>query len=334
MEKDVKSELQALLDLPDEDMASRVIEYAERVKTLLPKVSPNDVAIAYELSRLAFEMFETVELLQSQQPFDKPTAEIDECYILVAHELQRLYDKYPELDKMEPFSVVKYWDTLFEDGWETKEYYLRDDENVYNNGRNGRSENQRHLSQLKRLCVINGIKEPTLTKELASLVQKCKQEIGKNTDILIKPEPASKPKWQDVIPEYKLTLTDDGTLYLNGVKKICKPQYSSAPRQLLDEVFKSPNEDITPKIDNKTRKLSQNITDLKMTGVLRSLFFPRTTKTTVFFRPVVSRKQADSEHLDTAQLDAELIAQGVKTIRNDTEGRRNDTEIDISEIPF
>ena len=201
MEKDVKAELQFLLDLPDEETASRVVEYAERIRTLLPKVAPNDIAIAYKLSVLAFEMFETIELLQRQQPFDKPATEIDECYILVAYELQKLYERYPELDKMEPFSVVKYWDTLFEDGWETKEFYLRDDENIYNNGRNGRSENQRHLSQLKRLCVINGIKEPTLTKDLSSLVQKCEQEIERNTDALTKSEPTPNPEWQDIIPE-------------------------------------------------------------------------------------------------------------------------------------
>lgn len=299
----------------DSNDATYVLNQAEEIaKTLKePGRKANDFATARLINERVIALF----YLVTEHNNISSIAAINRSYVLLVNELKKLYARNPELNDISEQICWKAFDRL---------EYIEEEAWQYNNhfhGDNGLS----HNAQVNRLCIINNLEVPKLSPELKKIVD----EADKNGKIVYAEVENTEPGSRDwYIPEYSFTYTTDGALLVNGVRglfKVKKTQAGSASAKLLEQAMSHPNELYMPNLGhNYSRSLSVTLSGLGFSGALRDLFFPQVSQGKgIVFRPVVTRDQADSEHIDTTSLDNDLKKLGFNV---------TEKPISIADIPF
>lgn len=262
----------------------------------------NDYAVAYALSKEIYSTFVVVYLGDSMGVSEfHEIPKLNRAYVLLVDELQKIYGRNPELQAIKPDPLWKRFEVLKNHTEEICDY-INDTEDW----------GLEHNAKVEKLCIIAGVDSPVYTPE--------QQELLDVLDARLK-EYASKgkEKWESSknniqIPSYSLKYELNGTIVINGVLKLKKAHAGSTTERLLEQALKSPNTLFKPDIGQTSRNLSTILSSVGFTKELRQLFFPTVSNSKgIVFRPKVTRKQADSENVDTAELDAKLYALGAET---------------------
>ena len=268
-------------------------------------VSPNEYAVAKALNEQIAALIVMIVIADNAGlPENYEIKDLNRSYVLLADELQRLYDRNPELSSIEPKPVWKHFDVLAASTWDINEHF----EDPNNN------ELQAHIARVDRLCIISGIENPDFSPEQTDLVnyaETVRRKYGKmlnevNAENTLKKE----NDWH--IPEYTLTYKY-GSILINDVLKLKKTHDGSALDKLILLALKNPNTIFKPQLDGK-RTLSTILSSAGITSTLRLLFFPEVGKSRgVLFRPTISSEAAREECIDTTELDLRLKDLGATT---------------------
>lgn len=271
----------------------------------------NDYAVAKELNRLINAIIMYVFIAEGVGvPEDSEIMELNRSYVLLGNELQKLYDRNPELAAIKPEPIWKRFDVLKTSTWDIKEYLHETDDF-----------GDAHIVRVEKLCIIADLFTPKYSSEQQKLVDSANVAIENYVKTIEKvgAERGAKEKnnWQ--IPEY--TLTYDairGTIKINDVYQLNKRSTndSSSIDKILAMGMKQPNELIAVKLlELQTSKsLSSTISNAGFTPTLRKLFIPVARKGKgVLVRPIVTRTEADAEGIDTTVLDLQLKELGAVT---------------------
>ncbi len=231
--------------------------------------------------------------------------ELNRSYILLTHELEKVYTRNPELLAIKSKPIWRRFDVLKNYTWEIQDYIDDTDDTGH-----------AHTLRVERLCIIAGVDDPVYTPEQQKLVKSTKIATSEYAKKLVGAveEMSAKEKnnWQ--IPEYELTYKTDGAIFINGVLKLKKAHAGSSTERLLEQAQKSPNELFKPDIGQTSRNLSTVLSSAGFTKELRDLFFPTVSNSKgVIFRPIVTRQQADDDKIDTSELDIKLKELGAET---------------------
>lgn len=266
----------------------------------------NDYAIAHALNIRAWQVLWHVADLYPL--YDEDRRVVNRNYIVLVHELEKLYDQNKELQDIEPKPTWQLFNLI--DGNEPHIIELQDDRT----GDTG----QAHTAKVERLCILAGVEEPIFTAEQKGLVMETDKIIATLTKFVDKEKAyveASKKKKHDwYISEYTLSY-NYGTILINGVLKIKKAHDGSALDSLMLQSRENPNKifSFTPKKPTK-RTVSTILSSAGFTSTLRQLFFPETGKSRgVLFRPSISSDTTTVERIDTANLDLQLKELGAIT---------------------
>jgi hypothetical protein len=260
----------------------------------------NDFAVAKALNALAGQMILCVVMAEVVGlPEDHDIHDLNRSYVLLTDELQKLYDGNPKLSEIKPEPVWKRFDVLRTSSWDINRY-LEDADNDAGNAHNARVE---------KLCIIAGKETPDYTPEQKKLVNDVDETISKYTEMITAANNARLAKkendWQ--IPEYSLMYKPDGSILINNVLKLKKAHAGSTTERLLEQAVKRPHELFKPDLGQTARNISTVLNSAGFTPILRQLFFPTVSKSKgIIFRDIVTRKQADDEKIDTAELDLKL----------------------------
>lgn len=306
----------------DEAEAQYVLDRANELAKSLkePNRKANDFAIAYHLNSLAISF---IEMITDERTNNRPLPNIkaiNRSYILITNELKQLYSRNPELESIEENICWKAFDRL-----EHIENAIWD-YNQYSQGEYGYS----HNAQVNKLCIINGKEKPEYDTELKKIVEEAEAS-GKAFYTELEEEETAVYDGK-FIPAYKLTYEKDGTIIVNGVLKLKKAQIGQSSDKIMSQSFQHDGhpEPFKPTLATK-RPLTTIIGDMGFDKTLRAIFFPVISKDKgLVFRSRLTRDEADTQHIDTKQLDAKLKKLGAKT---ETLGF-DDKPIDLSEIPF
>lgn len=225
---------------------------------------------------------------------------LNRAYVLLVHELQKIYARNPELQAIKPDPLWKRFDVLKNHTEEICDYLNETEE-----------WGLEHIAKVEKLCIIAGLEDPTYTGEQQKLVDDldtCRKEYASKINTLWE-----KSKNNIQIPSYNLTYELDGSIVINKVLKLKKAHAGSSTERLLEQALKSPNTLFKPDIGQTSRNLSTILSSAGFTKEVRQLFFPTVSNSKgIIFRPTISRQQADEESIDTTELDAKLIALGAK----------------------
>ncbi|MDQ5886073.1 MAG: hypothetical protein QG628_470 [Patescibacteria group bacterium] len=287
------------------------------MKTSKEPTNSNDYAVAREFHHHATELLGAVLRLNEGYNYDDPYSEYNEIimllnrpYVLVVHELEKLYAQNKTLAKLNEKPETKATWTLFN----TIE---SSDQDIYTYLREHKStEDFAHLAQANRMAIIAGIESPKFTPE-----QKKINDIADEVFVMfvkrhgeIRARRPKKPsKGFHFIMNYKLKYEDNGSIVINDVLVLKKTQSGSAPRKLMEQAQKHPYELFKPELGQLNRNLSNVLSDMGITGTLKELFFPVANKDGVKFRPSVNYMTAEEERIDTQDLDKKLKGLGAKT---------------------
>lgn len=269
----------------------------------------NDYAVAKALNQIITEIILIVVMADSvglSEDYD--INELNRTYVLLANELQNLYNRNPELSAIKPKPIWQQFDVLKTSSWDINEY-LNDPSN---------DAGQAHNARVEKLCIITGVDTPHYSPEQKQLLDNTKAITGKYSKIINETNKQNLAKkendWQ--IPEYRLVYDPmKGTILINDVYQLNKRStndFSNIDR-ILAQGTQQPNEVFTPEL-NTSKSYSSIISNAGFTPALRQLFFPvaRNGKG-VMLRPKVSRAIADAEEIDTTELDLKLKVLGAVT---------------------
>lgn len=266
---------------------------------------PNDYAVAKVLNDLVRRMVWKIVVADALD-FDEDfkIKELNRAYILLSHELEKLYAHNSELDSITPRPLWKDFEVLETSSWYLVNEYLENSENDMG---------EAHIARIERLCIISGKEVPDLSPEQEELIDYVEKALRDYDHAVAYGYIERQEKnWQ--IPEYTLTFKFDGTILVNDVLKLKKVHASSTTERLLDQAIKNSNKLFKPDIGQTSRNISTVLSGAGFTEELRALFFPIASKSRgVFFRPTVTRKQADEDNIDTSKLDHKLNELGAKT---------------------
>lgn len=269
----------------------------------------NDYAVAKHLNERVWKILWYVADLY---PFyGSDLDKINRNYILLVQELVEIYARNKELQSIEPKPEWRQYKHI--EGYEPQIADLQDDRT----GDTG----QNHTAAVKRLCIIAGKEEPTLTKRQKDLVVEADEIIATLTKEVDKEKARTKALAQQrqdwIIPEYTLTYDDmRGVIKINGVYQLNKRSTNDGSNidKLLKQALAQPNEAFTPELNNTKKNLSTILSNVGFDTTLRQLFFPTARKGKgIHCRPKVTRAEADAEHIDTASLDLLLKEAGAIT---------------------
>ncbi len=299
----------------DKASAKYVVQRAETLAKSLnePDRKPNDYALAKYLNERVIAIFALV----ADQRNTPDTTAINRSYVLLVNELKKLYARNPELQKLsqhicwQAFDHVEY---IHNDLWE----YTNNSNNDYG---------QSHNAEVNRLCISSGKETPDFTPEIKKIVDEANKSVTAFLAELDEDEPTQYKDW--FIPQYTFTYGTDGSMLVNGIKgvmKVKKTQAGSASARLLEQATAKPNELFKPNLGNYSRNLSTTLSGIGFSGTLRDLFFPQVSEDRgLLYRPVVSRADADAQHIDTAKLDDKLKKLGAEVEQKG---------ITLDDIPF
>lgn len=266
----------------------------------------NDYAVANALNKLVYQILVMVYLGTSTELYrEREIAEINSAYILLTHELDKIYSRNPELLAIKPEPIWRRFE-LLKHHTEAIADHFSDDDNSHGTD---------HNIRVEKLCIIAGVEEPKYNPD--------QQKLADNSDVAIKNYTALVKKYGEEllaekknteygweIFEYNLEYKQDGTILVNNVLKLKKVHAGSITEKLLEQAIKNPNKKFKPNLGKTARNLSTIISSAGFTPVLRDLFFPTVSGDTVVFRPYVSKLQADLERIDRDELDLQLYESG------------------------
>lgn len=285
--------------------------------TTKQSTNDNDYALARELHNRATELLGAVSRLNDGYNYDDPYSEYHEVimlinrpYVLVVHELEKLYAQNITLAKLNEEPVTKATWTVFNTIEST-------DQDIYAYLREHKStEDFAHLAQANRLAIIAGIETPSYTPEQKKIIDEADDvfvTFVKRLSEWSTRRPKKKSKGYHYILDYKLKYEVNGSIVINDVLVLKKTQSGSAPRKLMEQALKHPYELFKPELGQLNRNLSNVLSDMGITGTLKELFFPIANKEGVKFRPVVSYFTAEKERTDTKELEKKLKELGAET---------------------
>lgn len=259
----------------------------------------NDYAVAKSLndhvSNLLFTL-KSYQLIGPRDDFDNN--ELNELYILLVDELQKIYSRNSNLANIKPEPVWKHVDII--DSIYDISKWLEDND-----------DSKAHIARVEKYCILSGKRKPDYSEEqknLISFADKINTKYFKMIVEEIEKLPKTEPEPDYKIIKYTLAYKPDGTILINDVLKLKKVHAGSTTERLLEQAIKQPNVLFKPDLGQTSRNLSTILSSAGLTPVLRSLFFPTVSNNKgVIFRPEVTSEQAQSEHIDTAELDKELI---------------------------
>lgn len=259
----------------------------------------NDYAVAKALNDLIYKIMIFVYLGHGTDLYkEREIAEINRTYILIKHELEKLYVRNPELIAIKPEPI-----------WKRFEVLKHTTEDIANYMNDTDDHGTDHTIRVEKLCILAGVDVPKYTPEQQKLVDNSEVAIS-NYAALVKKEGekllSEKKEYGWEIFEYGLTYKQDGTILVNHVLKLKKVHAGSITEKLLEQSIKNPNTKFKPNLGMTSRNISTIISSAGFTPVLRDLFFPTVSGDTVVFRPYVSKLQADLERIDRAELDLHL----------------------------
>ena len=265
----------------------------------------NDYAVAKALNEEILAIIVIVVMVDLLgEPKDFRLAELNRSYILLVHELETLYERNPNLNKIKPEPIWKHFDVLQTATWEINEF-LEDEENDMG---------QAHIARVNRLCILSDIKEPIFSEKQSKLIDYAKKvfsEYGAEMDKLNRDSLAQKASnWQ--IPKYHLTYRLDGTIWINDLLKIKKANAGSTTERLMEQAIKRPGELFIPDL-NGARNLSTIISSAGFTQTTKGLFFPTVSSKGIVFRQNITADQARADNIDTTELDLLLKNLGAET---------------------
>lgn len=263
----------------------------------------NDFAVAKALNESVISLFELLMMYQiivRNKKFDKD--ELNRAYIFLVDELQKIYDKNPELQGIKPEPTWKKFDLLLPMYDVSK--YLEDDDG-------GKS----HNARVEKLSMLAGEEEPRLTDDQKQLVEYVDTIIKKYSEIIVE-EHKKSPKNEVELPTFyihKFTITykQDGTVLINDVLKLKKVHAGSISEHLLEQCMKNPNKLFKPKLGRTSRNISTILSSIGITPIMRDLFFPIVSdERGVLFRPVVTFREALDDRIRTREFEEELMKHG------------------------
>ncbi len=266
----------------------------------------NDYAVVNALSKLVYQMLVFVYVGTGTELYkEREIADINRIYILVTHELEKLYARNPELLAIKPEPIWRRFDVLKNTTEKIADYFNATDDHGAD-----------HTVRVEKLCIIAGVDDPSYTPEQQKLVDSANLVISEYVKMFKEAhENESENKasnWH--IPSYNLTYKPDGTVLINGVLKLKKAHAGSSTERLLEQALKSPDTLFKPDIGQTSRNLSTVLSSAGFTKELRELFFPTVSNAKgIIFRPTVTRRQADDEKIDTSKLDIQLKELGAET---------------------
>ena len=267
------------------------------------KNGTNDYALARHLNRRVAAIF---MLVSANYKYIEDLTDINRSYVLLVHEIKKLYERNPDLKEIRPTICWRVYDTLD----------AMDPYDLFESGGDINEQGAQHISQVNKLSIISVKEEPDITPEL----QKLLDVAGKDVKILIaeldktKEEREANPKeWY--IPEYTLKYDKlRGSITINNAIKINKRSTSDGSnidRLLKQAVIENPNELFIPELNKSKKNLSTIISNAGFDVTLRQLFFPIARQDRgVHCRPKVTRAKADAEGIDTTELDLKLKEAG------------------------
>lgn len=263
----------------------------------------NDFAVAKALNESVISLFEVLMMYQiivRHERFDKD--ELNRAYIFLVDELQKIYEKNPELQDIKPEPTWKKFDLLIPMYDVSK--YLEDDDG-------GKS----HNARVEKLSMLAGEEEPRLTDDQKKLVEYVDNLAKKYTEILIE-EHKKSPKNEVELPtlyihKFTFTYKQDGTVLINDVLKLKKVHAGSISEHLLEQCMKNPNKLFKPKLGRTSRNISTILSSIGITPIMRDLFFPIVSdEKGVLFRPTVTFREALSDRIRTREFEEELMKHG------------------------
>ncbi|TAH33855.1 hypothetical protein EYC58_00220 [Candidatus Saccharibacteria bacterium] len=283
----------------------------------------DDYAIAREFHFYAIELLKAVELLNKEYNYDDPYAEYHETimdinrpYVLLVNELEKIYEQNKALAKLNDDPKTKATWTLFN----TIE---SQDQEIYSYFKEHKSlrklindADYAHQAQVNRLAILAGKETPNYSPKQQKIWDDAEAAFVKFVKLHAEWQsrrPKKKSKGHNFIVNYELKYADNGNIVINDVLILKKTQSGSAPRKLLEQAIKHPYEHFQPELGQLNRNLTNVLSDMGITGVLKELFFPIVNREGVTFRPAVYFQTADNEKIDTTELDKKLKELGAST---------------------
>ena len=263
----------------------------------------NDFAVAKALNESVMSLFDVLMMYQiivRHERFDKD--EINRAYIFLIDDLQKIYDKNPELQNIEPEPTWKKFDLLIPMYDVSK--YLED-----NDG--GKS----HNARVEKLCILAGEEEPNLTEDQKKLVEYVDTVVAKYLGIVIEEHEKAPKEEVDMplfyIPKFTFTYKQDCTVLINDVLKLKKVHAGSISEHLLEQCMKNPNKLFKPKLGRTSRNISTILSSIGITPIMRDLFFSIVSdEKGVLFRPTVTFREALNNRIRTREFEKELMKHG------------------------
>jgi hypothetical protein len=280
---------------------------------------PNDYAIAKALNERAIEIF----TLYADHSTTPDITDVNRSYVLLADELKKIYERTPELKSISETTCWHNFDRI---------EYIHDEVWGYTNNMNG-DYGQSHNAVINTLIIKSGINKPTLTNNQKRLLDEADKAIADFKQELTNIEKNKDRDWY--IPEYNLTRKDDGSILVNGVLVLSKTHAGQVPDKMMDFAFNHDGQEPAVPAKNviaTNRPFTTILGDMGFDATLRALFFPVVSKTKgISFRSHITRGTANTENIDTNELDHKLKDLNAKTEYANT---IDDKPIDLSQIPF
>jgi hypothetical protein len=267
----------------------------------------NVYAVAKALNERITAMIVAVVVADSVGlPEDQDIHELNRAYVLLGNELQKLYNRTPELAAIKPEPIWKRFDVIRTSSWEINQHLSE----------NSVAELNAHNARVEKLCIVAGVEEPSYSPDQKKLIEYAETTTSNYVrmidDVSAKKKAEKENDWH--IPEYTLIYKQDGSILVNNVLKLKKAHAGSTTERLLEQAIKRPNELFKPDLGQTSRNLSTVLSSAGFTSTLRELFFPTVSKSKgVVFRPTVTRTQADEEKINTTELDLKLKELGAAT---------------------
>lgn len=290
----------------DKAAAKSVLDYAESLTSKDRKA--NDYALAKTLNERVASMIGGIAWafqIATSAAHGIDITQLNKSYILLVHELKRIYSRNDELKNLSPDPAWESFDILEGAEWYINQYVY---EHSNDSGTN-------HVAQINRLCVIAGVENPEISPEIKVIIDEADKAItayDAELEEQKRKHAASNRNW--FIPSYNVRYNLDGTILVNGVLKLKKVHAGSVPDKLMSQAMESPNEVFKPELGQTRRNLGTTLSSMGFSGTLRELFFPSVSKDKgILFRPLVPRTTADSERINTTELDTKLKQLGAST---------------------
>ncbi len=265
------------------------------------KPEDNAFAIATELnervSKIAWLVSENVKY-SSAVELDDMSA-VNKYYVLLTNELAGIYQCRPELTDVQPKPV-----------WHNIATIDGNVEKIAHMVANGQlKKDEEHIAQIKRFAIISGKENIDVSSSVADLIRQADTAISSFQRKVERHISNSFIDEDAVIQKYSFEYKANGTIMVNGILKLKKVHAGSLLDKLLEQASKHPNEMHMPSLGQTRRSLSTLVSDISTIGSIRLLFFPTVRQDKgVYFRPIVTRRTALSEGIDTNEID-ELLSE-------------------------